>query len=156
MTGKPIEHLRWRAHEGEARRLDGLGEIGSLGEEAIARMHGVGLRALGDLEDALDVEVDTDGIAALAQRVGLVGLESMERVAVLMGVDADRANPELRTGPVDSNRDLATIRDQQSTDFTRHGASLTRSITAVAPNEASRLLEAWPSPPRAASGPARG
>jgi hypothetical protein len=61
-----------RADEDDARRGAGFGELGALGQEAVAGMDRLGARALGDLDDLVDDQI------ALARgrrpdRIGLVG-----------------------------------------------------------------------------------
>ena len=46
-----------RADPDEAGVDDGLGEVGVLGEEAVAGVHGVGAGAAGDVEQLVDDEV---------------------------------------------------------------------------------------------------
>ncbi len=114
------KHARWGTDESEASGLDGLGKIGTFGQEPVARVNRIRAGTLSDLEDAFDVEIDADRIAALAQRLRFVGFEAMQRIAIFMGVDPDRPDSQLGTSSVDSNRDLTAIRDQQTTNFARH------------------------------------
>ena len=53
-----------RADEGDVRRLAGVGELGVLRQEAVARMDGVGAGDLGGGDDVGDLEVGLAGWAA--------------------------------------------------------------------------------------------
>jgi hypothetical protein len=48
------DRLRGRADPGQARVQYGLGELGVLGEEAVPRVYGVGLRLLRDVDQLVD------------------------------------------------------------------------------------------------------
>ena len=82
-----------RADEGDAGRLAGVDEIGVLAEEAVAGVDGVGAAHLRDADDLGDREVGGDRAEALADAVGLVGLEAVQRELVLLGEDRDRRLP---------------------------------------------------------------
>ena len=97
--------------EGDLAALADLGELGVLGQEAVARVDGVGAGDLGRGDDARDVQV------ALARRRRpdadlLVGEAHVQRLAVGLGVDGDGADAELLAGADDPQRDLAAVGDQ--------------------------------------------
>ena len=69
------EHLGGGPDEGDPGRGAGLGEGRVLRQEAVAGVDRVGARAYGDRDDRLGVEVGAHRVAALADLVGLVGLE---------------------------------------------------------------------------------
>ncbi len=89
-----------------------------------------------------NVEVGTDGLAGSADAVGLVGLETVQGEAVLMGVEGDGANPQLVGRAEDADGDLAAVGDQQLPDrggggrFLRHGGSF---LTGAGESGAPRL-----------------
>jgi hypothetical protein len=95
--GGPIQH--------------GLGEVGVLGEEAVAGVHRVGAGLRGHVDDLLDREVGVARSGA-AQAVRLVGEADEQRVAVGLGVDRHAADPGVLAGPDDPDRDLAAVGDQ--------------------------------------------
>src|SRR5262245_45873752 len=74
--------------------------------------------------DPRDVEVRANGLAGLADVVGLVGLEAVQCEAVLMGVDRDGADTQLVGGAENANGDFGTIGDEQLAEglwrFDRH------------------------------------
>ena len=72
-----------RADENDAGRGAGLGELGTLRQEAIARVNRVGTSLDGDADDVGDIEIGVDRSLALAHQVTLVGLGPMQREAVL-------------------------------------------------------------------------
>ena len=101
-----------RPDEGRARVGDRPGEGGVLGEEAVARVDGVGAAArqiTSKIELGCEVAL---GRRLAAQRVGLVGQPDMEGVLVELGVDGDRRDAELAAGPDDPHGDLAPVRDE--------------------------------------------
>ena len=91
LVAEPPHRLGRGADEGDAGGGAGLGELRAFGEEAVARMDGVGARALGDAQDFGDGEIRLDRperpleMRAAADLVGLVGLEAVQRELVLLG-----------------------------------------------------------------------
>jgi hypothetical protein len=106
------QHLRGRADECDPGVRAGLGQSGVLREEAVARVDGVRARADRDRHDPLRVEVGPHRVAALADLVGLVGLEPVLRPAVLVREHRHRARAELVGGPERPDGDLAAVGDQ--------------------------------------------
>ena len=114
---------------------DGPGEVGVLREEAVAGVHGLGARALDDVEDRGGVEVAL-GRRLAAEGVGLVGEADVQRVAVELGVHGHRGDAQLLAGADDTDGDLAAVGDQ---DLGEHGPM----FTAVAGDRArSRVVTA--------------
>jgi hypothetical protein len=100
-----------RADPDDPRLAERPGEARVLGQEAVARVHGLGARLARHLEDAGHAEV------ALARRpraeqVGLVGVLHEERVAVDLAVDGDRGDAHLAQGPHHADGDLAPVGHQ--------------------------------------------
>ena len=99
------------ADEGQAGVTTGPGEVCVLGEEAVARVHGVGAAPLRDVDERIDLQV------ALARRVGpdrprLVGKPDVQRRAIAFAVDGDSGDAHVAAGADDAHGDLAAIRDQ--------------------------------------------
>ena len=92
-------------------RLDRARERRVLGEEAVARMHGLGARPLDRREQLLDVEVALRRRAP-AERVRLVRARDVEGRAVGIRVHGDRAHAELAQGAEDADCDLSAIRNK--------------------------------------------
>ena len=106
-----------RADERDAHGGDRPGEVGVLGEEAVAGVHPVGAALLDGVEDRLGVEVAL-GRGLPAEGVGLVGEADVERVAVEFGVHRDGLDAELAGSADDTDGDLSTVGDQ---DLLEHG-----------------------------------
>ena len=111
LVAERVDGVGRRADPGQAGVDDRLREVGVLGEEAVAGVHGVGTGPRGDVEELVDDEVGVGGRGA-AERVGLVGDLHVQRVAVRLGVDGDLADAGVAAGPGDANGDLATVGDE--------------------------------------------
>src|SRR5579883_487700 len=109
------DRRRWRPDPGEARVLDEAREACVLGEEAVARVDGVGAGPPGGLDELLAVEVALERLArAYVDR--LVGEPDVERVAVRVREDGDRLDPHLAAGADDAHGDLGSVGDQDLLD----------------------------------------
>ena len=99
--------------EGDVRVGARLGEFRALGEEAVPGVDRVGPGVEGGGDDALRIEVGPHRVAGLTDLIGLVGLEPVEAVAILEGVDRHRLDAELVRGPEGTNGDLTAVGDEQ-------------------------------------------
>ena len=97
-----------RSYEGRTGGGDRPSERRALGEEPVPRMHRVGTAARQGVQDGFGREVAL-GRGLATQGVCLVGETDMERVAVQLGVDSDRRDPELAAGSDDPHGDLAAV-----------------------------------------------
>ena len=122
---------------------DGPGEVGVLGEEAVAGVDGVGAAARDRVEDGLGVEVAL-GRGLAAEGVGLVGEADVQGVAVEVGVHGDGGDAELAARADDPDGDLAPVGDQDPgrTAAWRHMVTH-RSGTFVAIGETSTPPTGW-------------
>jgi trehalose synthase len=77
---------------------------------------GVGADLSRQRDRRLDVEVGAHRPAGLADRVRLVGLDPVERRAVLVRVHRDGADPELGRGAHHADRDLPAVGDEHRDD----------------------------------------
>ena len=111
LVAERLDSLGRRADPGQAGRRDRAGEVGVLGQEAVAGVHRVRAGLQRHLDDLVDVQV---GLLAgrPAQRVGLVGDPCVQRVQVGLGVHGDAAQPGVAARPHHPNRDLTAVRDQ--------------------------------------------
>ncbi len=100
-----------RADPGEAGGDDRLGEVGVLGEEAVAGMHAVGAGLLGDLDQLVDAQVRLRRGVAI-QRVRLVRLPHMKGVPVGIGVDGNGSKAVVAAGPGNPDGNLSTVSDE--------------------------------------------
>ena len=111
LVAEVLDRLRRRADPHQPGVDHGLGEVGVLGEEAVAGVHRVGAGLLRGGDDLLDVEVGVGGGGA-AERVGLVGEPDEHGVAVRVGVHRDAADAGVLAGADDTDRDLAAVGDE--------------------------------------------
>ena len=95
-----------RADPGEAGRDDLLGEVGALGEEAVAGVDRVGAGLERRPARARRVEVGRDLDAS-------VGRPRVQRAEVVGRDDGDGLDPEPRAGAEDAERDLSAICDEE-------------------------------------------
>ena len=121
LVAQPAHGVGRRADENDVRGGAGLGKFGTLGQEAVARMHRVGARFDGDAHDVGDIEIGLDRALAVADQVALVGLGPMQREAIFVRMDGDGANAEFRGGTHHANGDFTAIRDEKAFDGPRLG-----------------------------------
>jgi hypothetical protein len=67
------------------------------------------------------VEIGTERAFVLVQLIGLVRLEAMRAKAVLLRIDADRFQPQLRGRTHDADGDFRAVRDHQFLDGADRG-----------------------------------
>ena len=108
-----------RADEGDAGLLDDLGELGVLGQEAVARVDRLRAGDLGGGDDGRDVEVGFGG-GRRADADALVREADVHGVAVGFGMDGHRVDAHLLARAVHAEGDLATVRNE---DFLEHRAT---------------------------------
>ena len=103
VTGRP-EDLVWRPHPGEPGALHGGGEVRALGQEAVARMDGVGptLACGTEMLSGVEVAFDLQHFAAPARVEGAGVIGSCDR-------HCGDAEPVARSK--DARGDLAPVRD---------------------------------------------
>ena len=106
------------AAEAAGRNRAGAGERGVLGQESVTGVNGLGPRALDHLEQLVDVQVGLRG-RSRAEQERLVGAAHVERVAVRLGVHANRRDAHLAERAHDADGDLAPVGDQ---DLGEHAA----------------------------------
>ena len=80
-------------------------------------MDGVHLILAGQRDDLLDVQVRPDRFVRVADQIGFVRLEAVERVPVIMRVHRHRADTQFMARAEDTDRDLATIGDEELLDL---------------------------------------
>ncbi len=112
------DRARMGADEGDAGIAQRLRKASVLGEEAVARMHGLGTRLLRGGDDAVDDEIRLRGLRR-ADSHGLVRHFDMGQVLVGLGIDRDRLDPHAFRRAHDAAGDLSPIGDE---DFLEHQA----------------------------------
>ena len=103
----PLHHPG-RADEREPRRGHGVGEVGVLTEEAVARMDRVTAGPRGDRDDPLEAEVARRGRGG-TDGIRLVRSAHVRRGPVDIAVHRDRRDPEVAAGSHHPERDLAAV-----------------------------------------------
>src|SRR6185437_2497310 len=109
LVAADTQRVRRRPDPDELRRVHRFGEVGVLGEEAIAGMDRIGAGLLGGTDVLFREEV-----AANVHR--LVGATCMERALVVGGDDGNGLDPKLARCMKDTQCDLAAVRDEQLAD----------------------------------------
>src|SRR5262249_36864357 len=112
--------------EDNARVAAGTSKVRVFRQEAIARMDGVNLVFTRKRDNPVDVEISANGLADFAHGIRLVRLKSMERKAVFVRVDCDRANAKLVGRAKDTYSNFAAIGDQEPQDWSRSRAFFCR------------------------------
>ena len=102
---------RWRADEDQAGIGAAAREAGILGQESVARVHGVAAGARRDLDQFVLVQVGLRGLGG-TQEIGLVGARHMRCARIGLRVHRHCTDTQLAQRALDADRDLATIRDQ--------------------------------------------
>ena len=100
-------HVGGRPYPDQACRLDGLGEAGVLGQEAVAGVDGVGPGGEGGRDDGVGVEV-----AAVGQAHRLVGVGDVRRSGVGVDVHGDAAQAHRPCRAEHPSGDLAPVGDE--------------------------------------------
>ena len=123
-----VDRLGRRADPGQPGTDDRAGEVGVLGQEAVARVDRVGAGGLGGGQHHGGVEVGL-GRGVAGQRYGDVSLADVRQPGVRVGVDRDRRDAERAAGAEHPRRDLGAVGHHQSLD--RHGRNTpNRSVPA--------------------------
>ena len=110
-----VERAHGRAHEHDAGRLQRAGEVGVLGQEAVAGVHGLGAGAARGVDDGVDVQVGLAG-RSRAEADRRVRLPDVPRVGVGVGVHGHRADAEAAQGADDAHGDLAAVGHQHGVE----------------------------------------
>ena len=78
-------------------------------------MNGVSSVLACDRNQRFDIQVRPDWLAAFRRpdQKCFIGLEAVQREAILVAVDRHRTQPELGGSPEAANRDLGSIGDEQ-------------------------------------------
>jgi hypothetical protein len=106
-----LDRLRRGADPGQPRLGDRPGEVGVLGQEAVAGVHRVRAGLGRHLDDLVDIQVGL-GAGHPAQGIGLIGHTYVQRVQVGLGVHGHADEAGIAASPHDTHRYLAAVRDQ--------------------------------------------
>ena len=132
---------------------DRSSEVGVLGEEAVARVDGVGARALRGLDDRRRRAGRTPRAWRPPARPR-VGLAHERRVRVGLRVHRDRRDAELAAGAEDAPGDLAAVGDEQAVDdaLVAHIRKTPKPLGAPHLRRCGTTLSAMPSTVRVSRG----
>jgi hypothetical protein len=122
LVAQRAHHLGARADPADAGGGHFFSELGVLGQEAVAGVDGVHAGFARDAQDVGAVQVGRQRLAAFAHQVALVGLEAVQRLAVLLRIDRHGAHLHLGGGAHHADGDLGAVGDQDRADRGRgHG-----------------------------------
>ena len=110
LVAEVADGLRARPDPDQPGVEDGLREVGVLGQEAVARVDGVGARLGGGVQDLIEDEVGL-GRGLAAQGEGLVGKPHVRRIGVRLGVNGDAGQSGVLGSPDDPDGNLSTVGD---------------------------------------------
>ena len=116
LVAEHVEVFGGRTDERDAGCVARTGQRGVLGEKPVAGMNRVDARCcLATAIRLVDVEIRTDRFAAgfRPDEERFVGLEPMQREAILVAVDSDGAETELGGGSEAADGDLRAVGDEQ-------------------------------------------
>ena len=100
---------RRRSDECDVVVFTGFGELGVLGQEAVAGVDGIHTVVLREFDDRRDVEVGLQRALVLADEVRFVRLHAEQRVDVLIGIHRHRIDAQIVAGAENTDRDLTAV-----------------------------------------------
>ena len=109
LIAQQVEQIRRGSDENDARAFAGAGQRGVLREKSVTRMNRVHTLLFGQRHYAFDVQVGLYRTFALADQIGLVRLEAVQREAVFFGINGDGAQTQFIGGAQNSDSDFAAI-----------------------------------------------
>ena len=113
LVPQPVQQLRRRSHERDARLGAGPGELAVLGQETVPRMNRIDAAIPCQGDDPLDVEIGRDRTLVTAYFIGFVRLEAVQAETILVGIDRRGAQSEFGSRAHDASCDLAAVGRQQ-------------------------------------------
>ena len=113
---------RRRSDECDVVVFTGFGELGVLGQEAVAGVDGIHTVVLREFDDRRDVEVGLQRALVFTDEVGFIRFDAEEGIGVLRGIHGDRTQAEIVTGAENTYGDLAAVGSQYFLElFCLHG-----------------------------------
>ena len=113
LVSHQIQQFCLRAHELDPGLPAGPGKTRVLGQKSIARMNQIHPMLPGDGNDPLDIQIRAHRAFPLAHEVGFVRLEPVHRETILLRVDGNRSQPQLRGRAKDANGDFGAVGNEQ-------------------------------------------
>src|SRR5699024_9561559 len=89
-----------------------LGKARIFRQKPVSGMDRVYIAALGHLNNSLNIEVSFQGAFIFPDQIRLIRFITVVRARILLGINGDRANPQLRTGTKDSDSNFSSVCDQ--------------------------------------------
>ncbi|MNZ95227.1 hypothetical protein D3C78_1143630 [compost metagenome] len=111
LVAQCFDNLRVRADPDQAGIKHGLREFSTLGQEAVAGMHGIRAGTFGNRDQLGDIEIGL-GRAHAFQRIGFIRQPDEKRILIGIGINGDRLQAIIATCADDAHRDLAAIGNQ--------------------------------------------
>ena len=111
LVAEGADNLRRRPDPGQSRVDHRLGEVGVLGQETVAGVHGLRTGLPGRGQQLSDVEIGADSTGS-GQRDRLVGEPGEGRACVGVGVDRDTGEARVPAGPHHPQRYLTPVGDE--------------------------------------------
>ena len=125
LVAQGAHHLGRGADPADAGGDHAFGEVGVLGQKAIAWVNRIHACLFGNAQDVVAIEVSGQWLFALADQITFVCLKTVQCLSVLLRVDRHGANPHFRSRPHHPNGDLGAVGDQDGTDgAVAHGGAL--------------------------------
>ena len=139
LVAKLLQNLDRRPDELNPRRIARRRKQRVFGEESVTGMDRIDTRLFRDADDRGDVEVRLDRLAPLADLIRLIRLEAVQRVAVFMRVDGDRADAKFVSGSENSDGDFTTIGNEQLADGLHAAGVFIFWGAGIGPQRAERI-----------------
>ena len=111
------QHLGGWPDEQDTVFLTGSGKVGILRQEAVSGMDGGNTTALGQSDDAGDVQIRPQRGLLLPHQIRLIRLGAEQRIGVLIGVDGHRVDAQIVAGTENADGNFATVGHQHLLDF---------------------------------------
>ncbi len=71
----------------------------------------------GDAQDVFNIQISLDRLFAFTDEIAFIRLETVQREAVFIGINAHRAYAQFTGRAHDADGDFTTVGNQQATDF---------------------------------------
>ena len=117
------QHLGGWPDEQDTVFLTGSGKVCVLRQEAVSGMDGGNTTALGQSDDAGNIQIRPQRGFLLPHQIRLIRLGAEERELVLLGIDGYCAHTGVKTGTEDADRDLTAVCHQYLADLFLHSIS---------------------------------
>ena len=129
LVTEELEVLDARADENDAGLRAAPREVTSLGEKPVAGVDRLAAALLSGRDHGIHVQVRPRPTSR--ERVGIVSDAAVKALHVVLGVDGDRAQPQVCGCPGDPDGDLAAVGDEQAAEA--HGLAA-RSVASRLPS----------------------